>query len=61
MPTRSILLFKVELLLLNFMEGFHLFSYSFDAWHKLIFDTQQDFSPVGMSSRDVFFYMLTGG
>jgi hypothetical protein len=49
------------MLYFNFDAGIKMFSYSFIAWYKLISNTQEDFSVIGMTSRDLFFFMLTGG
>jgi hypothetical protein len=52
--------FKVKMMHFNNEAGFKQFSFAFTAWVKLITGTQDDFTPIGMSDRDLFFYMLTG-
>jgi hypothetical protein len=52
--------FRVKMMRLNNEAGFKQLSYAFTAWAKLIAGTQDDFTPIGMSDRDLFFYMLTG-
>jgi hypothetical protein len=56
----SIALIKTKIKCAEIESGFKTISYSFTAWVKLITGTQDDFSPIGMSDRDLFFYMLTG-
>lgn len=51
--------FKIKLIHAWF--GYQQLFYAFVAWRKLITNTQDDFSPIGMNSREVFFYVLTGG
>jgi hypothetical protein len=52
--------FRVKMMRFNNEAGFQQLSYAFTAWVKLITGTQDDFSPIGMSDRDLFFYMIAG-
>jgi hypothetical protein len=52
--------FRAKMMRFNNESGFKTLSYAFTAWVKLIADTQDDFSDIDMSDRDLFFYMLTG-
>jgi hypothetical protein len=53
-------LIKIKIRCIEIESGFKTLSYAFTAWVKLITDTQDDFTPISMSDRDLFFYMLTG-
>jgi hypothetical protein len=52
--------FRAKMIRFNNEAGFKQLSYAFTAWVKLMTGTQDDFTPIGMSDRDLFFYMLTG-
>jgi hypothetical protein len=56
----SITLIKTKIKCAEIESGFKTISFAFTAWIKLITGTQDDFTPIGMSDRDLFFYMLTG-
>lgn len=56
----SIALIKARIKCAEIKSGFKAIAFAFTAWIKLRAGTQDDFSGIGMTDRDLFFFMLTG-